>query len=94
MNKKTKIVLIAFFLLLGVLGVLYASSLISQSKFPVSLFICDPDYTHCSTLAKFDEMFFCQSAAEKSGWVCDDSNKNDIRCRVGDNAISISYCED
>lgn len=91
MKKIKNISIIIVFI---VLISLYTSSLIRESKFSIDYMICGLGFGDCFVAAKFDDMLSCQIAVEKGNWLCDQTDPQNIKCRVGTDSIATSYCRD
>lgn len=80
-------------LLLGsiiVLAYLYYKDI---SKFPITNYVCGPGYTDCFPVAKFDDRASCESHNEWAGWLCDSTDKSNIKCKESDHSFAIGYCK-
>jgi len=77
--------------------ILLASSfvliLIKDTKFPVDYIICNSDYTGCFVDAKFPNMVSCQRQVETGNWRCDETNPDNIKCKVEKSSMAVSYCK-
>ena len=65
--------------------------------FGIKYIICSKEpYNDCFLQAVFKDEASCQRAVEKGSWYCDESNPNNIRCRVPKPAESFatSYCSE
>ena len=85
----TKLINITLIFISLVLG---AFLLYENSKFPVNYEICKKGFIDCWTVAKFDDMDSCQSAREKGGWYCNQTDKSKITCEEKESDMTDSLC--
>lgn len=62
-------------------------------KYPVTKYVCSAGYNECSPVAKFESRESCEYSNEMSGWRCDSTNKNDIKCYEPSNSFATGYCK-
>ena len=67
---------------------------VEKFRFPVKYIICDSVYSDCFVSAKFQNMRICQNEVERGNWLCDESNQQNIQCKVSTDATTVSYCKE
>lgn len=94
MNKITKIILISVLCLSIVLNIIFIIKDNKDSQFPMKYTICDENYERCFVSAKFKDAQSCQLQVEKGSWYCDETDPNNIQCRVPEpgESFATSFC--
>ena len=90
MKKFHSIIIIALIVLVVIFATLL---LLNRNKFTTNLLLCDKSNGSCQSIAKFNDFKTCERFNEKWGWICEESNPNNIVCRVEEGVISFSYCK-
>lgn len=84
----SKKILISFVLIL--LFALSAYGLYIKVVYPIDYLVCNEMYEECFKSAKFQNMQDCEIHKKMSGWLCDQTNPDDIRCKEQDESDSIA----
>lgn len=89
---KQKIINIVLVILTIIFTALYFKE---KSKFPIGLYLCSNGYSDCFITEKFEDIQSCEtsSAKEKGNWLCDSTDKQNIKCHEDPDRILYSYCK-
>jgi len=75
-NKQIIMLVIAISVVLNIF------LLTKTETFPIKYEVCEQGYTNCFVNARFKDMYSCQREVEKGNWYCDETDPNNIQCRV------------
>jgi len=91
MKKTTKIIIILVFCLLVALNIIF---IVEDWQFPIKYMICGANYENCFVSAKFKNVLDCENKVEMGNWYCDQTNPDNIQCRVPKTGESFatSFC--
>jgi len=94
MKKTTKIIIILVFCLSVALNIIFITKDGGDLQFPIKYTICDKNYEGCFISAKFKDVQSCQLQVEKGSWYCDQTNPDNIQCRVPKpgESFATSFC--
>jgi hypothetical protein len=62
--------------------------------FPVKYVSCNASHENCSVRARFNTIDHCKRIEERANWYCNDTDKQNITCKVGVSPIVATYCSD
>lgn len=81
MLLSNELLTVLLFVALIVLSFFYYKEI---SSFPVTLYVCGSGFIDCFPVAKYDDRVSCESANEKGGWLCDSTDKRNIKWKESD----------
>ncbi len=91
MKKIIKIIIILIFCLSVVLNIIL---IVKDWQFPIKYMVCDLNYENCFVSARFKNVLDCEIKVEMGNWYCDQTNPNNIQCRVSElgEGVTNSFC--